>query len=223
MKPGRWIAAWGIIFAAAVSQAPAAPPDEAILPLEQYNTEKARALASTYRTQLRQLYDAVDRCYPWVEIVKGGLGFRKPKGVSADDRYLSLWVLVDQQITPAFAAAPPERRASAMFQRYGVDLLRRLSSQKSLVKDPALTGFAVVLTWIKPNGLPNPPQQEVGETLAVFVDKDTTLAFLEREISPAEFLSKARVFGFDGKLELGRLPIDLVDHQEDRQLSDCPP
>lgn len=223
MKPWRWLTAWGIILAVAVSHAPAAPPDEAILPVEQHKTDKARALASTYRTQLRQIYDAVDRCYPWVEIVKGGLGFRKPKGVSADDRYLSVWVLVDQQITPAFAAAPPERRASAMFQRYGVDLLRRLSSQKSLVKDPALTGFAVVLTWIKPNGLPNPPQQEVGETLAVFVDKDTTLAFLERELSPAEFLSKARVFGFDGKLELGRLPIELVDHQEDHPPASCPP
>lgn len=221
MKPGRWVAAWGIILATAISQAPAAPPDEAILPLEQYTTDKARALASRHQAQLRQLYDTIDRCYPWVEIVKGGLGFRKPKGVTSDDRYLSLWVWVDQRITPAFAAAPPERRASAMFQQYGVELLRRLSSQNPLAEDPALTGFAVVLTWVKPNGAPSPAQQEVLETLVVFVDRETTLSFLKRKLPPAEFLSKAMIFGFDGKLELGRLPIELADHPEDQPASNC--
>lgn len=216
MRAGWWAAALGIILVAAISQAHAAPPDEAILPLEQYTTDKARSLASRYQTQLSQIYETIDRCYPWIEIVKGGLGFRKPRGAKADDRYLSLWVWVDQQITPAFASAPAGRRASAMFQRYGVDLLRRLSSQKPLSADPALAGFAVVLQWVKPNGLPRQAQPDVLETLALFADKETTSGFLERKLPPAEFLSKALIFGFDGKQELGRLPIELADHQEEQ-------
>lgn len=213
MKPGKWLTACGIILAASVSQAHSAPPDEAILPIEQYTTDKARSLASRYRAQLRGLYEKIDRCYPWIEIVKGGLGFRKPKGVKADDRYLSLWVWVDQQITPAFASAPADKRASAMFQRYGVELLRSLSSQKPLSADPGLAGFAVVLQWVKPNGPPRQAQTDVLETLALFADKETTSSFLEQKVSPAEFVSKALIFGFDGKQELGRLPIELADHQ----------
>ena len=40
-----------------------------------------------------------------------------------DDRYLSTWIYVDQREDAAFAALPQERRVSAMFSRYGVDML----------------------------------------------------------------------------------------------------
>jgi hypothetical protein len=187
----------------------AAPPEEAIIPVERYTSEKARTLATTHQSRLRQIYDAIYKCYEWMEIPKRGLGFVAPKGTQGDERYLKVWVWIDQQITPAFAAAPASQRASAMFQLYGLELLRQLSSPGEFRHDPALAGFAVILTWLKPGSESRPGGPTVNETLSVFVDKGTLRHFLERQVSPAEFVRRALINGFDGQTELGRLPLEV--------------
>ncbi len=78
-----------------------------------------------------------------------------------------------------------ERRVSAMFSRYGVDLLRRLTAMTSVASDANLTGFSVVLSWPKP-GLP--PDRPVSETMALFVDKASLADFLAKRLGPAEFV-----------------------------------
>jgi hypothetical protein len=215
MRPA-WVA-WAVpLVLGLTGAAHAAPPEEAIIPIERYTSEKARSLAVTHQRQLRQLYDVIYRCYEWMEVPERGLGFITPKGASGDERYLNLWVWIDQQITPAFAAAPVSQRASAMFQAYGLDLLRRLSSHSKLVEDPSLTGFAVILTWIKPGSEPQPGRPGVHETLSVFVDKSTLQQFLERRVSPAEFIQRAIINGFDGQTGLGRLPLEILGPGPDR-------
>jgi len=189
--------------------AQAAPPEEAIRPSERYKNERARTLAVTYGIQLRQIYDAIYRCHEWVHIRKEGLGFRTPKAVAEDSLYLTLWVWIDQQMTPAFAAAPAHQRASAMLQQYGIDLLRQLSSHRAFFQEAAMTGFGVVLTWIKPGGEPGRDAPGVNEALAFFVDKVTLHQFLGRETRPAQFVERAIISGFDGKRELGRLPLEI--------------
>ena len=134
---------------ARVSRRPRIPS----LPSRQYNTSKAKALASTYKPQLLRFYEHVYWCLPWLGVAKHGIGFRQPKGITADDRYLSVWVMIDQTDDGSFAAMSRERRVSAMFSRYGVDLLRRLTAMTSAASDADLTGFSVVLSWPKP-GLP---------------------------------------------------------------------
>lgn len=198
-----------ILLIAMIGVTHAAPPEEAIIPIERYTTEKGRSLALAYRSQLRQIYDTIHGCHDWMEIPKRGLGFITPRGVPGDERYLNLWVWIDQKMTPAFAAAPPHLRASAMFQRYGLDLLRRLSIHPPLRDDPSLTGFSVVLTWMKPDGEPRHGVPGVNETLSVFVDKATLKRFLEGEVSAAEFVERAAINGFDGRTDLGRLPLQI--------------
>ena len=125
------VAALAVLLALAFVSPSLAAPEDSITPLEQYNTPKAKALASTYKPQLLRFYEHVYWCLPWLGVAKNGIGFRQPKGITADDRYLSVWVMIDQTDDGSFAAMPRERRVSAMFSRYGVDLLRRLTAMTS--------------------------------------------------------------------------------------------
>jgi hypothetical protein len=187
----------------------AVPPEEAIMPLEQYKNERARALAAAHGPRLRQIYDNVYHCLPWLDIHKEGLGFRKPRGAKGDDLYLSIWVWVEQIVTPEFSAMPWGQRASAMFSRYGVDLLRRLASDNKLATEPGLSGYAVVLSWLKPEKATEPGVKGVAETLAVFADKPTVHGFFGLTVTSADFARRAMVAAFDGKAEVGRVALEI--------------
>jgi hypothetical protein len=183
-----------------------AAPEDSITPIDQYNTPKAKSLAVTYKAQLVRFYEHVYWCLPWLGVLKNGIGFRQPKGAETDDRYLSVWVTVDQTDDGSFAAMPRERRVSAMFSRYGVDLLRRLTAMTSVASDANLTGFSVVLSWAKP-GMPR--NQPATETLALFVDKLSLMDFLDKRLPPTEFVGRTKFSVFDGKEPAGPVKLDV--------------
>lgn len=199
----RRLAALALIFFVPV---PAAA-DDAIMSIDQYKTAKARSLATTHQPLLKQMREEIYYCMPWVGVQKAGIGFRQPKGAVEDDRYLSVWIVIDQDEDARFAALPAERRASAMFSRYGTDLLRRMAGLGPLVADPNVQGFSVVLSWLKPgtNGGGNP----VNETLALFVDKQTALGFLGKRVTAGEFTRRSKFSVFDGVQDMGRLPLEV--------------
>jgi len=197
-----------LVLVALAGGAVAAPPEEAIVALDKYTTEKARTLATTFTPQLRQIYNRVYHCRPWLDVRKGGLGFTRAVGQPGDDRFLNIWVWVEQEITPEFAGlGSAARRASAMFSRHGVDLLRHLAADARVFGDPALAGYSVILTWLKPDGRVG--NEETAETLGVFADKSAVQAFLAKQISAREFVEKATIVAFDGKDRLGRLPLEV--------------
>jgi hypothetical protein len=197
-----------LVLAGVVGEAAAAPPEEVIVALDKYTTEKGRTLATTFASQLRRIHHQVYHCRPWLNVRKGGLGFTRAVGIPGDDRYLNIWVWVEQEITPEFAAlGTPARRASAMFSRHGVDLLRHLAADAGIFANPAVHGYSVILEWIKPNGKVG--NQEIAETLGVFAGKSTVRAFLTAQISPREFVDKATIVAFDGKDRLGQLPLEV--------------
>ena len=197
-----------LVLVALAGGAVAAPPEEAIVALDKYTTEKARTLATTFTPQLRQIYNRVYHCRPWLDVRKGGLGFTRAVGQPGDDRFLNIWVWVEQEITPEFAGlGSAARRASAMFSRHGVDLLRHLAADARVFGDPALAGYSVILTWLKPDGRVG--NEETAETLGVFADKSAVQAFLAKQISAREFVEKATIVAFDGKDRLGQLPLEV--------------
>ena len=213
----------GFVFLLLLASAAPVFANEAIIPTEQYNTEKARALAKTYEGHLRHLSEMIPQCYPWVAIQKAGLGFRRPKGSAEDDRYLSVWVWIEQYYTPEFAATPRDRRASAMFQRYGLDLLRRLASHPGLLTDPTLKGFSVVLSWQKPEASLPPGSQPLGETLVVFMDREKVQKLFKRQISLAEFVKSSFVNAFEGKQELGPIVLSFQNDAPVKELASPDP
>jgi hypothetical protein len=198
------------LLAAALALASAAPavaaPEDSITPVDQYTTPKAKNLAVTYKAQLVRFYEHVYWCLPWLGVLKNGIGFRQPKGAETDDRYLSVWVAIDQTDDGSFAAMPRERRVSAMFSRYGVDLLRRLTAMTSAGSDADLTGFSVVLSWPKP-GMPR--NQPSTETLALFVDKLSLMDFLGKRLPSTEFVGRTKFSVFDGKEPAGPVKLDV--------------
>jgi len=197
-----------LVLVGVAGGAVAAPPEEAIVALDKYTTEKGRGLATTFAPQVRQIYNRVYHCRPWLDVRKGGLGFTRAVGFPGDDRFLNIWVWVEQEITPEFAGlGSAARRASAMFSRHGVDLLRQLAADAGIFADPALAGYSVILTWLKPNGRVG--NEETTETLGVFADKSTVQAFLAKQISAREFVQKATIVGFDGKDRVGPLPLEV--------------
>jgi hypothetical protein len=185
-----------------------ATPEDALMPLEKYTTLKGRSLASTYRTRLLQFSTQIYNCMPWLDVHQGGLGFPRSRDSQDDDRYLSTWIFVDQREEPVFAALPQERRVSAMFSRYGVDMLRRMSALADILGDGDVAGLSVVLTWLKP-GTGRPGNQAVNETFSLFIDKVTALDFLAKRVSAEEFLNRAQFNLFDGQNRVGRVPIEV--------------
>jgi hypothetical protein len=194
-----------LVFFGGVS---AAAPEDALMPLDKYTTAKGRNLASTHRAQLVQFSQQIYNCLPWLDLHAGRLGFPREVDSQSDDRYLSAWVYVDQREDPTFAALPRERRASAMFSRYGVDMLRRMASLPDIVDDGDVAGLSVVLSWLKP-GTGRPGNQAVNETFALFIDKGTLREFLAKRVPPDEFTNRAKFWLFDGEQRIGRVPIEV--------------
>jgi hypothetical protein len=185
-----------------------AAPEDALMPLEKYTTLKGKRLASTHRTRLLQFSAQIYNCLPWLDVHQGGLGFPRSRDSQDDDRYLSTWIYVDQREDAAFTALPQERRVSAMFSRYGVDMLKRMSTLADVVDDSDVTGLSVVLSWLKP-GTGRPGRQAVNETFALFVDKATLRDFLDKRVSAEEFTNRAKFNLFDGLDLVGRVPIEV--------------
>lgn len=199
------------LLALALSAHPgaAAPPDEAILPVDRYTSGKARSLGEAYAPALRRFHEQLYHCLPWVDVPRHGMGFMRPRWASGDERYFSVWIWIDQDEDPGFAALPPERRASAMLSRYGVALLRRMAALPGLAAEERLDGFGVILSWIKPGTRGRPGQNPVNETLALFADRQSTLAFLARGQGGGEFAGRARHAFFDGEEHRGPLALEI--------------
>jgi hypothetical protein len=185
-----------------------AAPEDALMPLEKYTTLKGKSLASAHRTRLLQLSEQIYNCMPWLSVYPGELGFRPPRDNQSDDRYLSTWIFVDQREDAVFAALPQERRVSAMFSRYGVDMLRRMAGLPEVIEDANVAGLSVVLSWLKP-GTSRPGRQAVNETFALFIDKGTLREFLAKRVSAEEFTNRAKFTLFDGLDLVGRVPIEV--------------
>jgi hypothetical protein len=198
-----------VAFALTAAPASAAPADERVLPAEQHTSEKARRLASTYSTALRELSSKIYHCMPWVEVKRNGIGFYKPKHLDGDARYLSVNLYIDQQPSPEFAAFSVEERASRMFSRYVGPMLKRMSRPSGLLNDPGLDGFTVILEWLKQTPAGN--GRPVAETIAVFFERQTVADYVAGRIAGRELAARARVLGWDGETSLGQLRLASWD------------
>jgi hypothetical protein len=188
--------------------APTVPTDR-VLPIDQYQSEKARRLATTHAGALRDLAAGVYHCMPWVDVQKHSIGFFKPKHVEKDDRYLSIRMYIEQDPSAEFSALPVEERASSMFSRYVGPMLRRMNQNPALLADSSLDGFTVIVEWLKQQ--PGAGARPVHETLAAFVDKATATAYLKGTIRSRELAARSRVIGFDGETGLGQLRLSAYD------------
>ena len=185
----------------------AAPPDDRILPVDQYTSQKARTLGQKYATALRDINAGIYHCLPWLDVREESIGFFRPKDLpqARDDRYLSLRIYVTQDASPEFAALKPETRASAMFSRYVGSMLRRMTERRELVTDALVDGFTVIVGWLKPTT--EPGTQPVHETIAVFADRPTVAEYVAGRVSITALAARAAVFGYDGETPLGRIPL----------------
>jgi hypothetical protein len=188
-----------------------APPDDRILPVDQYTTQKARTLAAKYASALRDLGAGIYHCLPWLDVPKESLGFFRPKHLvpSKDERYLSLRIYVEQEGSPQFTSLGMEGRASAMFSRYVGPMLRRMTQHAEIVADTLLDGFTVIVDWLKPTS--PPAERPVRETIAVFADRPTVAAYVAGRLKLRDLAAHASVFGFDGETPVGQLKIQAKE------------
>ena len=184
----------------------AAPPDDRVLPVDTYTSDKGRALARTHANALQDLNAQIYHCMPWVEVQKQSIGFFKPKNATQDDRYLSIRIFVEQEPSPQFASLAVEERASSMFSRYVGPLIRRMATYVPPANDPSLDGFTVIVEWLKQRAS-GTNERPVHETIAVFVDRATALEYLAGGMTPRDLASRARVMAWDGTNALGALTV----------------
>ena len=191
-------------------RAAAAPPEDRLLPVELYTSEKAKSLGATHREALRTLNAGIYHCMPWVEVQKHSIGFFRPKQATVDDRYLSIRIYIEQDPSPEFARFRVEERASAMFSRYVGPMLRRMTKDPAVAADPALDGFTVILEWMKQ--MPRAPgERPIHETIAIFIDKPVAVDYLANATAITDVAKKARVLAFDGETALGPLKLAVWD------------
>jgi hypothetical protein len=198
-----------IVVTAVAPALAVAPEDELVLPMEQYSSEKARRLATTHSTALRELGRTVYHCLPWLEVKKESIGFFRPKGATQDDRYLSARVYIEQDPSPQFSQLRVEDRAAAMFSRYVRPLLTRMTASRALVNDPALDGFTVILEWLKQS--PKKNDRPVHETIAIFVPKSAATEYLSGRVQIGQLAQSARVLAWDGETSIGALHLTAWD------------
>jgi hypothetical protein len=209
MKTQRIASILVVVLLLAAGAAAASPSEDRILALDRYTSDKGRTLGATYGATLKQINNSIYHCMPWLEVPKEGIGFYKPRDASKDDRYLSVRVYIEQEPSTQFAAMPIEQRASSMFSRYVGPLLRRLAGNGAMVNDSSLDGFTVILEWLKET--PMSGGRPVHETIAVFLDKGTTLEYLQGMVKAPDLADRARVYGWDGETPLGRLRLASWD------------
>ena len=194
-----------VLVAGTVALADAGPADY-LMPVEKHTSAKGRALAVKYQPQLLQFSEYVYHCLPYLE-VRNGLGFKKVPKEPGDNRYAAVWIRAEQAPDAAFAALPLDRQASAMFSRYAVPMLRRLSAVPGFESDPDVYGFSVAVEWIKPGSDPDRPTMEI---LAMFADQASTRAFLGKTLPAGQYVEQMKKLTFfDGDKEVGRLPIEV--------------
>jgi len=204
------VAALVLACVMSAGRAAAAPPEDRLLPVELYTSDKARTLGATHREALRALNAGIYHCMPWVEIQKHSIGFFKPKHVTVDDRYLAIRIYIEQDPSPEFARFRVEERASAMFSRYVGPLLRRMTKSPAVAADATLDGFTIILEWMKQ--IPRSPgERPIHETIAIFIEKAVAVDYLAGALPITEVAAKARVLGFDGETALGPLRVAVWD------------
>ena len=139
----------------------APPPRRSLLPLEQYNTAKAQPWPRrTGRSSSSSTTD-IYHCIPWVDLPEER--HRVPDaavGASEDDRYLSVWIWIDQADDGRSRPCRRSSRASAMLSRYGVELLRRHDRLGQRRPRRNVDGFSVILSWIKPGAAGPAPRRQ---------------------------------------------------------------
>ena len=204
------VAALVLACVMSAGRAAAAPPEDRLLPVELYTSDKARTLGATHREALRTLNAGVYHCMPWVEIQKHSIGFFKPKHATVDDRYLAIRIYIEQDPSPEFSRFRVEERASAMFSRYVGPMLRRMTKDRAVAADATLDGFTIILEWMKQ--VPRAPgERPIHETIAVFIEKAVAVDYLAGALPITEVAAKARVLGFDGETALGPLRLAVWD------------
>ena len=204
---GRWLITATVFVAIGLGPtwgAAAAPPEDRILSIDQYTSDKARALAQKYGVALRELNARIYHCLPWLDVKKEGIGFFRPKGAPRDERHLSLNVYIEQDPSPAFVTLQVEGRGSSMFSRYVGPLLKRMAHNAALLSDPLLDGFTVILSWLS-----HAPQTASGrpvhETIAAFMEKPAVADYIAGKLPIRDLAAQARVLAWNGETPLGPL------------------
>lgn len=178
------------------------PPADRVLPPDRYTSDRARALGQKYQGALREINAKIYHCMPWLEVKAEGIGFYKPKHLDGDSRYLSLNVNVDQRPTAEFTRLSVKDRVSAMFSRYVPHLLRSMASS-DLLKEPALEGFTVIVSWLKAE--PAGGQPPVMETAAAFLPKALVTDYLKGSVGIGQLADAAHVLVWDGETRVGNV------------------
>ena len=188
-----------------VGRAVAAPADGALLPLDQYTSEKGRELGRKYAEELRALASGIYHCIPWLEVQEHSLGFYRPKHLGGgDSRYLSMRVFIEQDASPDFARLSVANQAAAMYARYVAALLKRMARSQALTADPGVDGFTIILEWLK-QSVRAASDRPIHETVAVFIDKASALDFLAGRLTPRALADRAQLRLWDGETSLENL------------------
>jgi hypothetical protein len=182
-----------------------------------YSTQKARQLGETYGNNLDRLVDrvlqsSIGRQQFANSVVSISLGFftystsRPP-----DERYLEALLGMPDILD---ATEDPSGQLDKLFSQYGRELLSILSQDKVIVEDPKVAGYGLNFSWRSVRQTPSGPRLSLDGGV-IYVRKDKTQRFLNRQIEQDELLATSILFARQGdqsarqiRYSAASLPVD---------------
>jgi hypothetical protein len=169
----------------------------ALVPLSGYTTEKGKALARKYRSQLIQIIDAVEKKYPLSQMEIRAIGFLKsPQCGQKDDRYLSVIMEVSEEYDAGKAAIG--KRAGAVFNKYVESIAKILLRHESILEDKDVEGIAICPNWMLRRTEEASPGAAMSEGVFICISTTVGKDFFHEKIDLPRLATKAKIYARQG-------------------------
>lgn len=168
-----------------------------IIPLSGYSTEKGKALARRYQSQLVQIVAALEKDFPPSQMEVRAAGFLKsPQCGQKDDRYLSVIVEVSEEYESMILSI--DRRAGAVFKKYIESIAKILLKQESILEDKDVEGIAICPNWMLKRTKEASRGAAMSEGIFVCIGHKIAKDFLHGTINLDRLATKAKIYARQG-------------------------
>jgi hypothetical protein len=189
---------------------PAKTFTQIILDDKYYTSDKGRSCAQKYRVDFEQLVLKIRQRYPHTQLEfvdpsegqnAGGICF----AYSLDDPDKKTFLYI-HLCTTEISENNFGQRIASVFSQFGRSLFDIAYANSNIMSDDNVYGICIVLQWLhKEYSFSN----GTIESMNVWATKLVCDNFIKNKITIQEFLQQSKVYGMQGKRNLGRVKIDL--------------
>ena len=184
------------------------PDSKVVAPVKDYSNEKGKELALKYERDLNLLIPKIHRkfsCSDLQFMKNSGLYF----GYMNEDPGKSPYLVINMFSTTIWNIYRLDfaSRYSTAFLQFGRTLLSA-GMDADFMKDTLISGICISLQWSKKDFWDEYSSSEA-ERFSIWSTTENIKDFLNNKISNQQFVNRAIILGYQGKVDLGIIELDL--------------